>query len=559
MIYSSLISRGGETVGVRGVIIDITGQKQAEEHDRQYVKTLEFLSNTATDYVRMSAKTDIYRYISDRLVELFPGSGNTVSSIDADAGTLTIRAAGGPESFLAVVDDIRARRPEALTFRAPSKISGSLAEIPRGTTEASSRELPPDLLLRIEALYSGGKIYGIGFWWEGELFGSAHILLPPGMTLRRSKRVSTFIHQTSIALQRQRVETELRESEEKYRMLFEGSSDGILLAVAGRVMDCNERACMMLGRPREGIVGQALADLSSVHQPDGRSFADAVQETLEAAFGTPQSCSWRFRRGDGDLIDADVFVTALNVRGHAVLFVTLRDVTERKRAEAALQQANRKLRLLSGLTHHDILNQVTGAAGYLEFLKDFIPPDPKAQEYLRRIAMTMEMIQRQIAFARDYEDMGTKAPRWWRIDTVVRAAADLPGLNALDLRVETGRLEIYADPMVEMAFANLFENAVRHGGRVNEIQVSFRVEGTTGIITVQDDGIGIPGGEKELIFRRGFGKNTGFGLFLIREILSITGITVTETGEEGRGARFEIAVPEGAYRFGAPVGDDRPA
>jgi signal transduction histidine kinase len=64
----------------------------------------------------------------------------------------------------------------------------------------------------------------------------------------------------------------------------------------------------------------------------------------------------------------------------------------------------------------------------------------------------------------------------------------------------------------------------------------------------KDNGIGIATDEKERIFERGFGKNTGLGLFLVREILSLTGITITENGEPGKGARFEIVVPNGAYR-----------
>jgi signal transduction histidine kinase len=55
--------------------------------------------------------------------------------------------------------------------------------------------------------------------------------------------------------------------------------------------------------------------------------------------------------------------------------------------------------------------------------------------------------------------------------------------------------------------------------------------------------------EKEKIFERGFGKNTGFGLAISRDILDITGITIRETGEPGRGARFEITVPQGMWRI----------
>lgn len=55
--------------------------------------------------------------------------------------------------------------------------------------------------------------------------------------------------------------------------------------------------------------------------------------------------------------------------------------------------------------------------------------------------------------------------------------------------------------------------------------------------------------EKEKIFNQGYGKNTGLGLFLSREILALTGMTIRETGTPGKGARFEILVPIGAYRF----------
>jgi len=68
------------------------------------------------------------------------------------------------------------------------------------------------------------------------------------------------------------------------------------------------------------------------------------------------------------------------------------------------------------------------------------------------------------------------------------------------------------------------------------------------ILMYEDDGKGIPAEEKERIFERGFGKNTGLGLFLSREILSITGITIKETGEPGKGARFEMTIPKGMYR-----------
>jgi Signal transduction histidine kinase len=67
-------------------------------------------------------------------------------------------------------------------------------------------------------------------------------------------------------------------------------------------------------------------------------------------------------------------------------------------------------------------------------------------------------------------------------------------------------------------------------------------------IIYEDNGRGVPDAEKEEIFMRGYGKNTGYGLFLIREIVSITGCTITEQGIPGEGARFLIEVSKGGFR-----------
>jgi len=69
------------------------------------------------------------------------------------------------------------------------------------------------------------------------------------------------------------------------------------------------------------------------------------------------------------------------------------------------------------------------------------------------------------------------------------------------------------------------------------------------VVVWEDNGVGIMEEEKERIFERGYGKNTGLGLFLVREILSLTGIMISETGTPGTGARFEITVPKGSYRI----------
>ena len=116
------------------------------------------------------------------------------------------------------------------------------------------------------------------------------------------------------------------------------------------------------------------------------------------------------------------------------------------------------------------------------------------------------------------------------------------------LEKDTENVEIFADPMVEKALHNLIDNSIRHGEHVTNIMVSSRQVGDALLIVYEDDGVGINDENRKHLFEKGFGKNTGFGLFLSQEILAITGITITETGRAGEGVRFEMLVPSRSWR-----------
>ena len=119
----------------------------------------------------------------------------------------------------------------------------------------------------------------------------------------------------------------------------------------------------------------------------------------------------------------------------------------------------------------------------------------------------------------------------------------------LGITIDSVNFEIFADPLFEKTFYNLIDNSLRYGGEtMKNIRVSSKVNPDGLFIIYEDDGIGIPINEKSRIFERGFGKTGGQGLFLVQEILSITGITIRETGTPEKGCRFEILVPNGMYR-----------
>jgi signal transduction histidine kinase len=214
--------------------------------------------------------------------------------------------------------------------------------------------------------------------------------------------------------------------------------------------------------------------------------------------------------------------------------------------EHAVREANRKLNLLNTITRHDVANQLTALKGFVQ-LAELKNPDPSVADFLAKIGEAADTIDRQIAFTRVYQELGIQSPVWSPLEEIALKAAG----TAVPLKFSgTCRtVSVLADPMLERVFFNLFENAMRHGKRVTRIIVRCEREPDALLVIVEDDGVGIKPHEKEKIFAKGYGKNTGFGLFLAREILAITGITIRETGSFGTGARFEMLVPRGAYRL----------
>ena len=226
----------------------------------------------------------------------------------------------------------------------------------------------------------------------------------------------------------------------------------------------------------------------------------------------------------------------------------LRDITDQKAAAAALKEANLKLNILNDITRHDIRNKLTGLLLYVDTIRESSDP-MEIKASAKKIEETALVLASQIEFTRTYQDLGVKSPRWQNLDATV--AQVLPQVDFRGISFTSGlhRYEIYADPLFERVVYNLLENAVKSGGpEISKIQITAQEVPDGLSLVVEDDGVGIPEPDKEKIFSRGYGTNTGLGLFLSREILAITAITIRETGEQGKGARFEILVPKGKYR-----------
>jgi PAS domain S-box-containing protein len=350
---------------------------------------------------------------------------------------------------------------------------------------------------------------------------------------------------------RKRAEIALRESEEKFRSFVENANEIIFsLTPDGIFTYVSPNWTEWLGHDTRDVIGKRAGDF--IHPDDLPRNREVFYQTL----GTGKKASgteYRIRHKDGSwrwniqsiapVRDAGGMVVGIQGIGH--------DITDRKNAEEALVQANRKLNLLSGITRHDIKNQLIVLDGYTSVLHKKIP-DPLLESYFSRITNASNRIKSMIEFTREYEEIGMHAPVWQDIRALVDAAVRDSTLDRVTLENNlSAGTEVFTDPLIVKVIFNLIDNAVRHGGKINTIRFSLEEREGDCVIVCEDDGEGVLADEKEKIFDLGFGKNTGFGLAISREILSITGISIEETGEPGKGARFEIVVPKLQCRYGS--------
>ncbi len=340
-------------------------------------------------------------------------------------------------------------------------------------------------------------------------------------------------------------ETALMESELFNRRLIENLPDYILIYDEdGRILQINNTAVTALGYAADEMIGSHV--LTYVVEKD----ADLVIQNLATRREGKDIPAYEIdlRQKSGTIVTVIVKGATIRHSDRDATLLVLSDITDRKAAEEALYNANRRLKLLSGVTRHDIMNKLTVIRGYLALCSDEMDQAEK-HAYMQKVQEAVLEIGQYIELSKQYEQLGTGDRKWLRVSSLL--PENLP--ETLTLQDDADGLFVYAEPVFHKVFANLLDNTARHGEHATRIHLYFEPDDADCRIIWEDDGSGIPNEQKDQIFERGFGKNTGFGLFLSREILMISGISIRETGTYGEGARFEMLIPEGSWK----IEDDR--
>jgi len=205
--------------------------------------------------------------------------------------------------------------------------------------------------------------------------------------------------------------------------------------------------------------------------------------------------------------------------------------------------------ILFNITRHGILDHLSRIMSSLERaqLKN---THEDVQKFFDRTLGSVESIKNQITFMRALPDIGTISPKWQSIRQTFSDTIRLASEDRVDMSIDAEDVEVFADPLLPRIFYSLIENSLLHGGpHVSRIGLSTEKRGDSLVLIFKDNGTGIPEENKMSAFEPGYFEGAGLSLYIIRELLGFTGMTISETGIPGKGTRFEIIVPEGKFRY----------
>jgi PAS domain S-box-containing protein len=496
LVTTSLIHRDGKISGFRGVVVDITERTRLREQIEESSKLLSGILQASPVGVFQLDPSGLVIFVNATFSKI-----TGISSADIQGKYWAdILEPGEKQRVLSELGEaIRAR-----------KMTGSETRFIRA---------------------DGSEIW---------LFGQTVPLIDSAGTL--NGWVGTVTDITT----RKKMEDDLKESEEKYRALTENTGDILFSTDMTGFVTYVSPQVNRYGYLVDEVVGRPLHTF--IHPED----LDQVERNLsrELEKGAQFISTFRILDKWGNLHwFEEKSSLRLDQSGKSLgIYGILRDVSDRKRAEDAIELANKKLNLMNNITRHDILNTITGVYGYLDMAKATASPLERVQ-LMEDIRDLVKIIQRQINFTKEYQEVGVHLPRWQNINEVIERAVGNFEKSGIQFVIELEKIEIYADPLLEKVFYNLVDNAIRYGQTLRQITISVTISDKGLTLSFEDNGVGIEISEKRRIFERGVGKNTGMGLFLTQEILGITRITIEETGVPGKGARFEIRVPKGTWRF----------
>lgn len=373
---------------------------------------------------------------------------------------------------------------------------------------------------------------------------------------------------------RKQAEFELKESEEKYRLLFEKSDDAILIIDDNKFIDCNAAVVKMLGYGnKDELLNVHPSVLSPEKQPDGRLSFEKAEEMMGLCFQNGfHRFEWIHKRASGEPFPAEVWLTAIPYKGKKIIHTIWRDLTERKKVEKELYDVNERLKEINStkdkffsIIGHDLKNPFSGILGLSGLLIDNIAnyDIPTIQKYIRIIYSTTSnayaLLENLLEWSRSQTGSINFQPEVInlkkKIEHNVTLIETLAQKKNIQISAEAGdACIVFGDRnMVNTVFRNLLTNAVKFTRVGGSIKISVKEVDSSYEIAFSDTGVGMSPEMMSNLFKidtrfRTIGTDnetgTGLGLLLCREFIERHGGKISVKSEVGKGTEFTVSLPK---------------
>lgn len=379
--FRPVITPEGTVTGFMALGLDNTRRRRADEAARRHEETLTLLSQTALELAELTPAADAYEFIAERLRRLSGAAAVFMSSYDRTSRNLTVRVALG---FDDRITSVLGRKPESIVMPVPEPalwdlLAARLQALPGGLRDLALGVLPDIVCQAIEQLYELGQAFVVGIAWQGELIGTAGLVMRAGQEPAEPAAIETLVRQAAIALRRRQVEDALLDSEASFRALTENAQDGIaVLDGQSNYVYANQRAAAMLGAPVEAIVGSNFArwvlpeDVAMLRERAQRRLrGDQIDSRYEIT-------SVRF---DGTTLPVEVTAARTVWHGQPASIVIVRDMSSHRAREAELFEAKEMYdRLISTLPDTIAVLGLDGRIVYAspQTVRNAGVPDPSA-------------------------------------------------------------------------------------------------------------------------------------------------------------------------------------
>ena len=362
-----------------------------------------------------------------------------------------------------------------------------------------------------------------------------------------------FLHSIYLDVtEAKKMEYSLMESEAKYRQLVELAQEGVwALDKDSRTVFVNPRMAKMLGYVESEMIGKNLATFL------GKPGSNLAELNLEGCkLGNQEECEFELIQKDGVHKYASIAASSIqDDSGNNIGTLALvADITERKKIEVNLKESrdklemmNEKLRVVGGLTRHDVRNKLSAVTGYAYILKKRHGDLADVVDGLSRMERAVAESVKIFDFAKMYEQLGAEELTYVKVDEKLNEAVALFSGAIPTIINECHGLRVLADSFLSQLFFNFVDNTRKYGKKTTTIRVYFEKADQDRLkLVYEDDGVGVTLENKQRLFKEGFstGGSTGFGLFLTKKLIDVYGWTIIEEGEPGKGAKFTITIPK---------------